>query len=1185
MEALNIQNLRKKSAEILKAEIGALMFNLGKTHIGFWEEKNEEKNNVKYFTLDDIFKNNFKTKYGYEIFKDYRNYYSKDKPDTPFWKEVKRFGGNRLKEFFNSDVLLDCGNLRKNRLKIYHIAYGDAIGKVLKEDSGDQQPIIDFVENIFFKGCENINSGMDKGFPREQMKKLWLSNAFGAYKSEVNDCHLDASRENFFAELSGILDGFRKPLADYEDFAWRRLRRFIQDKIRNWYSNIRSDSRAPLNDITLWEQAYMTASMFKAALAAICLDSSPDGMLYQQYMDRPSSVRWRIMGVQYDKLGLSEKALKSHFIDWYRIACERADNMVKRIVEEQYAVGNEIYRDETGIYFAVAENLAGNQKDYKDYLDGDKQDENRLYFLHQDMAELQKDILNVFKHVFGKETFPAIFLTEASRGLYALTDMISKAPENYLMPASWDMPSIDDSKGSFKTICRICGMEMVCEDKNGDKTKLDACDKCKARMKNRLDDWVKNPAGETIWTGDLQDKNGRIALITMKFELEEWQNGNMLSTALVNIGHKYNYSDLYAKMLETLRSVRAVKLEEKREYERLENEIKSLKMKQEKKNEILEHFRTGDKSVYEIYKILYEKYNDRLKSINFNLDDKLIEFLQRIDNVLDGISEKLESKFKIDYKLKKLRDRSPINTLVRNNRDFDKYVKIFKFSIFEHLAEEAYNHDLNEFIAQVFIQTCKGTGWKGLVDRKMGQGTVDWDTERIIWDQVTDDGIKFMAEIMLQFLLRKPPSPARLSRIWSSTREYLDKLKAILEKDLVQKWRGKRIVWEAAAAKDGEYEYAGLEFWAKDCRVYLISSLERAIPVLRKYPGKFSREEEDKIKKMISNGDMSWLKDEIQITGLSKSEEKVSLNKARASYSCFIPLYSITEPSPASWQFIIPADCIPGFVDTAKKLYFKKFKYVCGKLPIHIGIIVQNYKMPLYVGIKALRSMRRNIRRLQDIEICVDKDEWPVLPIGKSGKDYLYEQNDNMAMYYGLYPLKATGGSYRFYMRPEDDEPSYLDYPSQVPDEAKIKAYPCTIDFEFIDSNIRRDDIFYEKGKRIDGLKQNRPYCWEEWDHFKNFIQLAEDSKTAGRLHKMAELVYRKLSEWDDSDAVKKLVLSAITNIFGLNDEKTKEKQQKFAGFFGKRGWEEVINMPPNEFENGMKRFIDMFEFWRSIKK
>lgn len=38
-ERLRIKELKDKREEIIKAEIGALLFNLGKTHIGFWRER------------------------------------------------------------------------------------------------------------------------------------------------------------------------------------------------------------------------------------------------------------------------------------------------------------------------------------------------------------------------------------------------------------------------------------------------------------------------------------------------------------------------------------------------------------------------------------------------------------------------------------------------------------------------------------------------------------------------------------------------------------------------------------------------------------------------------------------------------------------------------------------------------------------------------------------------------------------------------------------------------------------------------------------------------------------------------------------------------------------------------------------------------------------------------------------
>ncbi|WP_207876633.1 hypothetical protein, partial [Clostridium sp. HV4-5-A1G] len=73
MKNLNLQNLKENSKEILKSEIGALLFNLGKTHIGFWEEKpdkdpdkkSNEKHYVIYFELNKDFKKEFKKEYDY----------------------------------------------------------------------------------------------------------------------------------------------------------------------------------------------------------------------------------------------------------------------------------------------------------------------------------------------------------------------------------------------------------------------------------------------------------------------------------------------------------------------------------------------------------------------------------------------------------------------------------------------------------------------------------------------------------------------------------------------------------------------------------------------------------------------------------------------------------------------------------------------------------------------------------------------------------------------------------------------------------------------------------------------------------------------------------------------------------------------------------------------------------------
>ncbi len=86
-----------------------------------------------------------------------------------------------------------------------------------------------------------------------------------------------------------------------------------------------SDSRFPVNDVTLWDQAYMTASMFKATLAGLYLDNSKQ----QDFINNPQKIKWSILGIQYDKLGLAEKGLKAASINWYREKSKEVDKKLK----------------------------------------------------------------------------------------------------------------------------------------------------------------------------------------------------------------------------------------------------------------------------------------------------------------------------------------------------------------------------------------------------------------------------------------------------------------------------------------------------------------------------------------------------------------------------------------------------------------------------------------------------------------------------------------------------------------------------------------------------------------------------------------------------------------------------------------------------------------------------------------
>ena len=150
-----------------------------------------------------------------------------------------------------------------------------------------------------------------------------------------------------------------------------------------------------------------------------------------------------------------------------------------------------------------------------------------------------------------------------------------------------------------------------------------------------------------------------------------------------------------------------------------------------------------------------------------------------------------------------------------------------------------------------------------------------------------------------------------------------------------------------------------------------------------------------------------------------------------------------------------------------------------------MGIVFQDYKNPLYIGIKALRNIRRDIYNWDSIK---DKKTGEEL---KESFD-ISEENKLNCKYYSLFQLNREINHeddkiYRFYLPKQGEENIFLKDVDNASKNEEYYVYPNTIDFEFLDTNIRRNDINYnyEKGgsnaKRAIELKNNRPYTWGEW--------------------------------------------------------------------------------------------------------
>ncbi|RMA97947.1 CRISPR-associated protein Csx11 [Hydrogenothermus marinus] len=1007
---MSAEMIEKNRDEILKAEIGSLLFNLGKTHIGFWK---------KYFPNEE------------QKFSSYKDYYKENNNnESYFGKELEEINP-KLKEFiFKEEV-----EINNEKIKWIEFFKGNASNS-------------DFIKNIFFKGCENINSGIDKGSPKEQLNNsLWISNAFGSYIKDVNKYYFDDKRKCFFIALN---EEFKKNKW-FNNPNWKEIREFVLKEVKSWYSNLLSDTRFPINDVTLFDQAYMSSTMFKSALAEIIINSSSLEEAKEKYINNPQNIKWSILGIQYDKLALAEKGLKPAHISWYRKASKEVEDKIKEIIEIEYPLGNEIYRDETGIYFLVPESFE-NTQDLKD--------------------KIYDKVREVFSEKFKKDEliYPSFDLTKPSRGIMNLTKLLDDSKKNFLKLEIEIEKDDDDEKEKEKNkdknkekeidkdkendkekgndkigICQVCKVRFATKD---DETLM--CDICRERREGRLENWIQNQEGETIWTGEVADENGRIALMTLKFELKEWLNGRMLSSLLVR---KENFNE-YTEIIKYLINFIKKQLEK--------DVITNLEITEEDENKIKKFLSLFD---YKGIRQPFENNFGKLKK-STNKQNPLVKKLLQQEEWL-----KHYKFFNKDNKRIIISESASIS--------FDEYTKPCK-TCKDHLYKIfAINFTILQ-IKNLLLERSIGDIWEEFIKNNLSnKSIIDFEKRNIKWDELTDKDIEFLSKLILQFLLRKNPSPARLRRIWESTKNFLEEVK----RDILG-----------------------------------------SITDIRK---------KENFKNIIQDLPENYLKNMIL--------EKIKDDNKYKKY------FSIIDPTPISWQFAIPANKTNEVIEKIQKLYYKHFKYVNGKLPLHIGVVVQDYKKPLYVGIKALRNIRRDIKDWEDIKtedkVCINCCD-DIEKISNNPVDYysLYETNVNPDYEFLNLPLGKGVKNYN-------------------PFEEFI-IYPNTIDFEFLDTNSRRNDIYYKNGKRASDLKSNRPYIWEEWTQFKAFKEEFENKPAI--LHRLVSLIYSKLRDWkNNEDSFKKFMESTFKreNInvtkFGIKDYSFKE----------------------------MKKFIDMFEYYHTTLK
>lgn len=361
----------------------------------------------------------------------------------------------------------------------------------------------------------SVQTLIEQGMPRiiSDTSQLWLLRALGkchavshvekelsdrdtATKQPKGDTRLSTAYGIEGAPASGLTARL-----DSLPFGALANRSSFVPQVKAAFDHALGDTRRPVNEVTLADWSGAVAALYKSALSGALLGVKPD----------PDNLHWRLLRVNFDVLGLYAKAIKIADLLSYQNAFSEACKQVKQLVEEEYPLGNEIYRDSSGIYFTFP--------DLDLPIDLEKEIRRRVEDVEPELApriavtvgdgQTAQDQL---KSILGKARREAIETLKQPFDSENLSPCWEQLWRNFPAKDKWE-------------VCPVCRLRPKEE-------QAETCPHCEARRESRIETWKKQPE-RTIWVGEIADHNDRVALLVGKFALDDWLSGGLVQTLLV----------------------------------------------------------------------------------------------------------------------------------------------------------------------------------------------------------------------------------------------------------------------------------------------------------------------------------------------------------------------------------------------------------------------------------------------------------------------------------------------------------------------------------------------------------------------------------------------------------------------------------------------------------------------------
>lgn len=377
------------------------------------------------------------------------------------------------------------------------------------------------------QAAHGIVSGVEKNLPgstaeylNQTLLHMWLSSPWGHPKRNLLlDPPEILSRQGWrqlVTEIRLVLEealrlGTATPSADVQ--AWKRWREQAIGEnsfIRRAFLSTLAETRLPNNDVTLWDQSYVAAALFKSAVAGALLNSKNHSWKDKSIKQK---TRWRLLTVAIGTEHYEARSVKIG--DWTGAwgTIETFFDRVAELVEVDLAIGSLLYRDDSVAVFSFP---------------GERFDESVPAGWLQGWEKWLQEQVDKVAQDLDLETPPHVRLSGPTRSLVPMVQESKKAREVVAVPVHkpWDVRWRIPSKARGH-VCPVCGVRL-----NGDPTsKSRPCEVCRERRHHRRDDWLQGRLGhDTIWFEEVADRNGRLALLTFSLDLEPWLNAERVDS-------------------------------------------------------------------------------------------------------------------------------------------------------------------------------------------------------------------------------------------------------------------------------------------------------------------------------------------------------------------------------------------------------------------------------------------------------------------------------------------------------------------------------------------------------------------------------------------------------------------------------------------------------------------------------